>query len=171
MGRMIDPYLVKAQDEWWCFFKQNGVSFLKSKDLKTWSFVGNAAAGENVCVVSHNGGYRMFSSPENGIRVMDSDDLVSWHSARPDLTFGQDQWDWAKGRLTAGFVLENRSRRDFPPYIMFFHATRCPESITFDTDASIGVAFSEDLTGWFWPRMETGDERAKNDPCSGEKKR
>ena len=151
MGRMIDPYLLRAGDEWWCFFKQNGVSFSKSKDLKTWTFMGHADAGENACVVPCGKGYRMFSSPHNGIRVMDSEDLVNWHIAMDDLTLGQNEWAWAKGRLTAGFVMENTQLPSLPRYLMFFHASRYPESVEFDSNASIGIAFSDDLNQWYWP--------------------
>lgn len=150
MGRMIDPYLLRAGDEWWCFFKQNGVSFSKSRDLKTWEFVGHADAGENACVVPYNQGYRMFTSPINGIRVMDSEDLITWHIAMDDLMLGQDEWEWAKGRLTAGFVMENTQLPNLPRYLMFFHASRCPESVEFDSHASIGIAFSENLNEWYW---------------------
>lgn len=150
MGRMIDPYLLRAGDEWWCFFKQNGVSFSKSRDLKTWQFIGRADAGENACVVPMGQGYRLFTSPFNGIRVMDSDDLITWRVAMDDLTLGQDEWDWARGRLTAGFVMENTAVPALPRYLMFFHASRYPESIAFDSLASIGVVFSDDLTHWYW---------------------
>ncbi len=154
MGRMIDPYLLRTGDEWWCFYKQNGVSFSKSRDLKSWTYMGHADAGENVCVIPLNNGYRMFSSPQNGIRVMDSDDLVAWHQSMDDLTLGQDNWEWAKGRLTAGFVLENTTGfGNLPRYLMFFHASRFPETVEFDSYASLAVAFSDDSTRWSWPGM------------------
>ena len=41
MGRMIDPYLIRDKDEpgkWWCFYKQNGVSYSWSHDLENWTF-------------------------------------------------------------------------------------------------------------------------------------
>ncbi len=152
MGRMIDPYLLRAGGAWWCFFKQNGVSFSKSDDLQHWTFMGSAEAGENVCVVPFEGGYRMFSSPDNGIRVMDSADLATWRPSMPDLTLGQADWPWARGRLTAAFVMENDgSFRGLPRYIMFFHGSRYPESVDFDANASIGMAYSDDLTTWRWP--------------------
>lgn len=150
MGRMIDPYLLKVNNEWWCFFKQNGVSFSKSKDLKTWSFVGHADAGENACVIPYGSGYRLFSSPDNGIRVMDSDNLINWHTAMDDLTLGQAEWGWAQGRLTAAFVMERPEEMDLPPYLMFFHASQYSEHVAFDSYASIGIAFSDDLNHWYW---------------------
>lgn len=152
MGRMIDPYLLKVGGEWWCFFKQNGVSFSKSRNLKAWSFVGHADAGENACVIPFGSGYRLFSSPENGIRVMDSDDLITWHPAMADITLGQSDWDWAQGRLTAAFVMESPAGLGLPRYLMFFHASRYPERVAFDSYASIGLAFSDDLAHWEWGR-------------------
>ena len=154
MGRMIDPYLLRAGDEWWCFFKQNGVSFSRSTDLENWSFVGFADAGENACAVPHNGGYRLFTSPKNGIRVMDSNDLHSWKQVGDDLFLGQDEWDWAKGRITAGFVMENTDIPALPRYLMFFHASRYTEEVEFDSNASIGIVYSDDLTNWYWPKAE-----------------
>lgn len=151
MGRMIDPYLLKKGNEWWCFYKQNGVSYSTSPDLEHWTFIGHTDAGENSCVLPYRDGYRMFSSPANGIRVMDSDDLIHWHRAMDDLTLGQKEWDWAQGRLTAGFVMENTERAALPRYIMFFHASLCSEEITFDNHASIAIAFSDDLQTWVWP--------------------
>ncbi len=152
MGRMIDPFLLRAENEWWCFYKQDGVSISKSRDLRTWTYVGHAGAGENVCVVPYRGGYRMFSSPENGIRVMDSSDLIHWRQSMDDLTLGQAEWDWAKGRLTAAFVLENTAGfAGLPRYLMFFHASRYSEAVAFDSYASIALACSDDLTEWRWP--------------------
>ena len=155
MGRMIDPYLLRAQNSWWCFFKQNGVSFSRSDDLRAWTFIGRSEAGENVCVLPYRNGWRMFSSPENGIHVMDSSDLITWNRAMDDLTLWQASWPWAKGRLTAAFVLRNGGAlAGYPEYIMFFHGSRYPESIAFDSDASIGVAFSDDLENWVWHRKD-----------------
>lgn len=151
MGRMIDPFLLRAKGQWWCFFKQNGVSCSVSPDLKHWSFVGHTDAGENSCVLPYRDGWRMFSSPENGIRVMDSSDLLTWRLAMPDLTLGQREWPWAAGRLTAGFAMENTQLPDFPRYLLFFHASRAPESLEFDSNASIGLAYSDDLSEWSWP--------------------
>lgn len=150
MGRMIDPYLVNKDDEWWCFYKQNGVSYSRSKDLKTWTFMGCTDAGENSCVVPLGNKYRMFSSPENGIRVMDSSDLIHWKKTGNDIFLGQDEWDWAHGRLTAAFVIRNEFECIDCKYIMFFHASVQDESEDFDKNASIGIAYSNDLETWTW---------------------
>ena len=154
MGRMIDPYLVQADGWWWCFFKQNGVSYSRSKDLKVWEFMGSSSAGENACVVPFEGGYRLFSSPENGIRVMDSADLLHWNVSMPDEYLGQDGWDWAQGRLTAAFVMETGDIAGMPKYLMFFHASRYSEQVDFDANASLALAWSEDLTHWDWAGKE-----------------
>lgn len=147
MGRMIDPYLIRARGEWWCFYKQNGVSFSKSPDLKTWTYIGRADAGENACVIEIPGGYRMFSSPENGIRVMDSVDLTHWERKGQDIVLGQSQWEWAKGRLTAGFVMETPRGSGLKRYAMFFHGSKYKDIEAF---SSIAVAFSDDLYNWSW---------------------
>lgn len=152
MGRMIDPFLLKTDDGWWCFFKQNGVSYSFSKDMNEWEYKGSSAAGENVCVLPYGTGYRMFSSPENGIRIMDSNDLVHWTQRVPDLYLGQKDWPWTHGRLTAAFVMEAPDLPGLPRYLMFFHGSQFSEAEAFDSYASIGLAWSEDLTHWSWPQ-------------------
>jgi hypothetical protein len=72
MGRMIDPYLIEDKDEagrWWCFYKQNGVSYSWSHDLVNWTFSGYTLSGENVCVLIEQDEYLLFHSPQNGIGV------------------------------------------------------------------------------------------------------
>ena len=147
MGRMIDPYLIYDEKSglWNCFFKQNGVSRSVSPDLVNWEYCGRIDGGENVCVIEKDGRYYMFHSPENGIGVKISDDLVHWQDTGELITLGQSGWEWAKGRLTAGFVL-----RADDGYLMFFHASRYTEEVEFDSNASIGIAFSDDLTNWQW---------------------
>ena len=152
MGRMIDPYLIydKNKGLWNCFYKQNGVSRSVSRDLKHWEFCGSVSGGENVSVIEKDGGYYMFHSPHNGIGVKFSTDLENWQDVGELLTFGQNDWDWAKGRLTAGFVLpyEEDGRT---VYLMFFHGTGPEdESVIFDTHACIGLAWSDDLIHWNW---------------------
>ncbi len=152
MGRMIDPYLVRSGSEWWCFYKQNGVSFSSSPDLVHWTFRGQANAGENVCVLPVQQGYLLFHSPENGIGVKRSNDLVHWQDEGELITLGQSVWPWAQGRLTAAFVLDARGVPGCPPYLMFFHGSGpLDESVYFDNHASIALAWSEDLIHWHWP--------------------
>lgn len=155
MGRMIDPYVLQDKDDarrWWCFYKQNGVSMSQSEDLTHWHYVGHAEAGENVCVLVDRGEYVLFHSPENGIGVKRSADLRHWKN-EPLITLGQKDWPWAQGRLTAGFVIDLRHVPGISQYVMFFHGTGPQdESVIFDTHACIGIAWSDDLKSWHWPK-------------------
>ncbi|MDF2922329.1 MAG: hypothetical protein K0R57_1243 [Paenibacillaceae bacterium] len=154
MGRMIDPYLVQSKEDpgkWWCFYKQNGVSLSYSTDLVHWTYWGCEEAGENVCILQEGDEYILFHSPENGIGVMRSSDLRNWKQ-QGVLTLGQEQWEWAQGRITAGFVLDGRQIPGVGKYLMFFHGTGPEdERVVFDTHACIGIAWSDDLTQWHWP--------------------
>jgi len=158
MGRMIDPYLIESEEEpglWYCFYKQNGVSLSYSRDLKHWTYAGHRDAGENVCILRHADSYWMFHSPENGIGILQSEDLVTWREREERFTFDQKQWTWAKGRLTAGFVLDACHSEVAGKYLMFFHGTGPePEPLVFDTHACIGIAWSDDLLSWDWPQCE-----------------
>jgi beta-xylosidase len=156
MGRMIDPYLLEDKDEkgkYWCFYKQNGVSMSWSKDLVNWTYVGNASAGENVCVLIENGEYIMSHSPPNGIGLMKSHDLINWKPWGELITLGQDQWEWARGRITAGYITNLQHVKGIGRYLMVFHGSGPltePEG-DFDRNASIGIAWSNDLSRWDWP--------------------
>jgi hypothetical protein len=156
MGRMIDAFLLEDKDDpgkWWCFFKQHGVSRSWSRDLKTWTYVGSAPAGENPCVIVDGKEYVLFHSPRNGIGVKRSSDLETWRDVGL-ITLGQKDWDWAQGRLTAGFVLDARRVPRLGKYLMFFHGSRYAEENPqggFDNFASIGLAWSDDLNQWDWP--------------------
>ncbi len=157
MGRMIDPFLLEDKDEpgkWWCFFKQHGVSRSWSRDLRNWTFAGSVSGGENVSVVVSGNEYVMFHSPANGIGVKRSSDLKDWQNSGL-LTLGQKDWPWARGRITAGFVLDARQAPGVGRYLMFFHGSQYPEEDPrggFDNFASIGLAWSTDLQTWDWPR-------------------
>lgn len=159
MGRMIDPYLIEDKDEpgkWWCFYKQDGVSMSWSRDLRNWTFHGRTAAGENACVVVDGGEYVLFHSPPNGIGVKRSRDLRAWRDEGL-LTLGQPHWPWARGRLTGGFVLDLRREPTVGKALMFFHGSDFPEEDPrggFDSFASIGIAWSDDLESWAWPKEE-----------------
>jgi len=155
MGRMIDPFLFEDKDEpgkWWCFYKQNGVSMSWSRDLETWTYFGRADSGENVCVLVEDNAYFLFHSPQNGIGIKRSMDLKHWQDVDDVITLGQKDWSWAKGRLTAGFVMDMRKEAGIGKYIMFFHGSgpEC-EKVNFDKNASIGIAWSDDLVTWNWP--------------------
>jgi len=156
MGRMIDPFILEDKDEkgkWWCFYKQNGVSMSYSYDLQNWTFFGNTESGENVCVLTENNDYIMFHSPHNGIAIKRSTDLNSWNDWGNLITLGQADWDWAKGRITAGTVLNLKRKEKLGKYIMFFHGSgpKSERDGDFDKNASIGIAWSDDLLNWDWP--------------------
>jgi predicted GH43/DUF377 family glycosyl hydrolase len=156
MGRMIDPYLVEDKDEkgkYWCFYKQRGVSMSYSHDLINWTFFGNTESGENTCVMTENNEYILFHSPSNGIGIKKSSDLKTWKTWGELITLGQDQWKWAKGRITAGAVINLKNVKGIERYLMFFHGSgplRENEG-DFDKNASIGIAWSSDLVNWSWP--------------------
>ena len=147
MGRMIDPYLLRDDaGTWWCFYKQNGASISKSTDLRTWTPVGRTEAGENVCVLRDGARWLMYHSPSNGIGVKASTDLIHWSDVPGLTTLDQKDWPWAKGRLTAGFVLDARKIPGVGKWLMFFHGSgpRTEHEGDFDCNASIGVVRSAD---------------------------
>jgi sucrose-6-phosphate hydrolase SacC (GH32 family) len=155
MGRMIDPYLVEDKSEkgkWWAFYKQNGASRSYSYDLEHWTYGGHIPAGENVCVLVENDEYVMFHSPKNGIGIKKSKDLTNWHDVETALVLGQKDWTWAKGRITAGYVLNLKNDTRIKRYLMFFHGSgpKTEEEGDFDKNASIGLAWSDDLLHWEW---------------------
>ncbi|WP_080054201.1 glycoside hydrolase family protein [Spirosoma aerolatum] len=156
MGRMIDPYLLADKDapgKWWCFYKQNGVSMSSSYDLRNWTFVGHTESGENACVLVEDSQYILMHSPKNGIGLKRSTDLKSWQDWGGLITLGQSDWPWAKGRLTAGAVLNLKQVPAFGKYVMLFHGSGplSEEAGDFDKNASIGIAWSDDLLNWQWP--------------------
>jgi hypothetical protein len=160
MGRMIDPYLIMDKDEpgkWWCFYKQNGVSYSWSHDLVNWTFQGRTNSGENVCVLTDRDEYLLFHSPENGIGVKRSPDLLQWRDVGELITLGQAGWPWAERRITAGVVLDMREEKGYGKYLMFYHGEG-PGKInsidTFVANCSIGIAWSEDMQHWQWPGKE-----------------
>jgi hypothetical protein len=156
MGRMIDPYLLEDKDEkdkYWCFYKQNGVSMSYTYDFKTWKYVGHTESGENVSVLKDKDEYILFHSPKNGIGIKKSTDLNHWEEFGNLITLGQKEWPWAKGRITAGTVVDLRKTRGYGAYLMFFHGSGplTEEGGDFDKNASIGIAWSNDLLYWNWP--------------------
>ena len=157
MGRMIDPYLLEDREEpgkWWCFYKQNGVSMSYSYNLIDWTFFGSTQSGENVCVLKENGEYIMFHSPSNGIGIKRSKDLVEWSDWGDLITLNQKQWSWAKGRVSAGTVVDLRADEKWGKYLMFFHGSgpKTEGEGDFDKNASLGIAWSDDLVHWEWPK-------------------
>lgn len=94
----------------------------------------------------------MFHSPRNGVGIKRSADLAQWRDWGGLITLGQDDWHWAKGRLTAGAVINLKQVRGIEKYLMFFHGSGPEsESVHFDNHASLGIAWSDDLMHWSWP--------------------
>jgi hypothetical protein len=155
MGRMIDPFLVEDKDEagkWWCLFDTDAANMSWSYDLKTWTYVGRVEAGENVCVLVDGDEYLMFHSPRNGIGMKRSPDMKTWRDVGTLITLGQEDWPWARGRLSAGFVMDLRAEPGIERYLMFFHGTGPEdERVIFHTHACLGLAWSHDLVEWDWP--------------------
>ena len=156
MGRMIDPYLLADKDQpnkWWCFYKQNGASMSRSQDLQNWTYVGNIDSGENVCLIVDNDEYVLFHSPRNGIGIKRSKNLKDWIDHQL-LTFGQQEWEWAAGRITAGHVLDLRHVDEVGKFVMFFHGSVSTDIQPKEThgQASLGIAWSDDLLNWDWPQ-------------------
>ncbi len=156
MGRMIDPYLLEDKNEkgkWWCFYKQNGVSISYTYDFKNWKYFWHTESGENVSVLKKGDEYILFHSPKNGIGIKKSKDLKHWNEFGNLITLGQNDWTWAKGRITAGTVVDLRVIPNYGNYLMFFHGSGplTEEEGDFDKNASIGIAWSKDLIHWNWP--------------------
>lgn len=149
MGRMIDPYLVEDVSEkgkWWCLYKQRGMSLSYSYDLKNWIYHGRVDCGENVCAIREGEGLRIYHSPQNGIGMLRTKDMVHFEPCGELITLGQDRWPWAQGRITAGFVLDLTMNAEFGKYLMFFHGSGPEDEETmFDHHASIGLAWSDEI--------------------------
>jgi len=155
MGRMIDPFCffdIQDNSKIWCFFKQNGISRAWTRDMCHWHYEGHINGGENSCVVNEQGIYYVWSSPANGIALHTGSDLELLKDTGTLITLGQNHWNWARGRLTAGFVLDLRKNPDIGMALLFYHGTGPKkEPIVFDNFASIGIAWSRDLETWKYP--------------------
>lgn len=157
MARLIDPYLLDDRARsgaWWCFYKKGGqVCCSRSMDLMHWEPLGSIAGGENPCVVPDRSGYVLFYSPATGVGVKRSDDLKTWRDCGL-LRLGGAAWDWARGRLSGGFVLDLRQEPGIGKALLFFHGSRWPEEDPrggWANWVSLGIAWSQDLREWVWP--------------------
>lgn len=144
MGRMIDPYILKENDKFICFFKQNGVSFSESEDMKNWEFKGYTDCGENVCVLKENGEYIIFNSPENGINLLSTTNFKKFVSIGTTY-LNQSEKPWARDRITAGFVLDISTMDIGYKYAMFYHGDMEDNYIF---GASLAITFSNDIKQW-----------------------
>lgn len=81
--------------------------------------------------------------------IMRLSDLMNWTHDDILLALGQQEWAWARGRITAGFVLDCRQVQGIGKFLMFFHGSGPEdERSIFDTHACIGFAWSDDLLKW-----------------------
>lgn len=142
-GRMIDPFLIRKDNKYLLYFKQNGVSLSVSEDLENWQFKGSTPGGENACVIEADGKYLLIHSPQNGIGIMESTDLKNWED-KGVSTLEQAHWDWASGRLTAGFAMKSSGGTKYK-YILFFHGSRKDSVPETHGDATLACAFTNDF--------------------------
>ena len=181
LGRIIDPYIFKDREDptkWWCVYKQGGIviqrpkglsfggnefpassmlfssmHFSFSSDLKNWSYLGNFDGEENYCVLIDGDEYVLVFSPANGIGFKRSTDLVNWREVSL-VTLGQRHWPWAQGRISAGHILDLRDEPGIAKFLMVFHGCSVEGKLASSIHgrASLGLAWSEDLERWFWPK-------------------
>lgn len=165
MGRMINPFLVRDKDDpdkWWCFYKQNGICASYSYDLKNWTYFGNfPTIGEGSSILVENNEYILFSSLWNGIRIRKSRSMQNWVNWGGLITLGQSEWPWARGRISAGMVVNLNGVRGINAYVMLYNGSGplTEREGDFDRNASIGIAWSRDLLNWSWPGKGAEDTR------------
>lgn len=157
MGRMIDPYLLQDKDDpglWWCFYKQNGASISRSRDLRQWEYVGRTECGENVSALIRDDEYLLMHSPgADGMGLLATADLRQFRELAPNrIQLGHRVWPWARRRLTAGTVLDLRAEPGIGKYLMFYHGSaELPGMHEHVSASSLGLAWSNDLLNWEWP--------------------
>lgn len=147
MGRMIDPFFIRDREnpeKIWCLYKQNGMSYSCSCDLKHWTYVGHTECGENVCAVVKDDAYVILHSPENGIGMMETKDFRHFEENDPPVFLSQSRWPWAKDRITAAFALDLTAEPEMGGYLLFFHGDN-ERNGKFPFGASIGMAYTKDL--------------------------
>jgi hypothetical protein len=142
-GRMIDPFVFGEGGEYLLFFKQNGVSVSRSRDLENWTYMGNIEGGENACIIKDGERYLLIHSPENGIGIKESSDLLEWRDVGL-YTLGQEHWDFASGRLTAAFAIPTNDPHPYK-YIVFFHGSRADSYPETHGAASLAYAYTNDF--------------------------
>ena len=180
MGRCICPCLFPDRHDpgkWWCTFKQGGFTVAPahglafggtdmprrslllqslnlswSYDLRHWTWFTRADSEESYCVLTEEDGYVLIDSPDNGVGVKLSPDLVHWHQIGV-YTLGQRRWPWAQGRLSGGQVIDLRHVPEVGKYVMVFHGCTPEGKVASNVHgaASLGLAWSDDLANWYWP--------------------
>jgi len=152
--RQIDPYLVRHDGRFWCFYKTSGcLGLLVSDDMARWQEVSphrpvlsrhdtsDGSTVENPCVIRDDDSFVLFFAPcrkGRGIGIARSDDLLHWQDVHY-LRF--PQLAWAPGGPTAAMVLD--LRQELGMWLMAFHG---------DTHgahgAALGLAWSDNLEQW-----------------------
>ncbi|MBO5305407.1 MAG: hypothetical protein J6B12_01460 [Clostridia bacterium] len=148
-GRMIDPYLVEKDGQYFVFYDGGGVCYSVSKDMETWEFGGRLAGGErceNPCILPFGDKYLLLASPASGITFFESEDLLHWRESGHEA-LRKPEWDWADGRLTAAFALELPKEFEHR-YAVFFHGSRdvFPET---HGNATLALVFTDDFQEFF----------------------
>ena len=159
MGRMIDAYFFPDKDhphKWWCGFKQNGMGLSYTYDFETWTYYDKVVAGENVCVLVDREAdeYVLIHAPRNGVGIKRSP-----RTSCSGATWASGRWDRAKtgrgarGRLSAGHVLDLRAEPGVGKYVLFYHGSTEEGVREQEThgESSLALAWSDDLIHWSWP--------------------
>ena len=123
-----------------------------SYDLRHWTWFTRADSEESYCMLTEEDGYVLIDSPDNGVGMKLSPDLVHWHQIGV-YTLGQRRWPWAQGRLSGGQVIDLRHVPEVGKYVMVFHGCTPEGKIASNVHgaASLGLAWSDDLANWYWP--------------------
>ncbi len=174
MGRILGTSFLEDRDEaglWWAFYKHGGghISASRTRDFQTWEPLGRTGIhGENECLLVVDGWYWLVSSPGDGIDFSRSRDLKTWETVRNER-LGQKDWPWAQGRLTAAHVVDLRQVPGVGKFVMVFHGSDFAEEDPrggFDNFASIGIAWSDDLSTWQWPGKSVHTPEKMAAPCA-----
>lgn len=152
--RQIDPFLLKAEDRYYMFYKTDGcIGLLKANEFGCFEEgsddrpvlkacdTPDGVTVENPCVICQDGKYRMFFAPcreGRGIGTAWSNDLQNWKDIQY-LDFPKEIW--APGGATAPVVIDDRENSG--KWLMFYHG---------DTEGvhggALGIAWSDDLFSW-----------------------
>ncbi len=93
------------------------------------------------------------NSLKNGMAFKRSHYLKTWEDWGDFITLGQANWPRAKGRIMAGTVMDLRNIPAYGKYLMLFHGSGplTEEAGDFDKNASICIAWSDNLQRGNWP--------------------
>ena len=136
-----------------------------SRDLEHWTPYAQTDGEANYCVLVDQAAdeYVLIHTPANGIGIgiKRCTDLVNWYDECL-YTLGQRQWPWAQGRITAGHLLDLRRDPAIGKHLLTFHGAtrRGHRERAHHGEASIGIAWSDDLLRWHWPGNPDQGEHA-----------